>query len=81
MLYRLVVYHSDLTYYLLFKSYKNTIIIVVIFESECLTSKVMVERRLQVVEVRMLDRIMNVYIKEGIKIASVTEKLRSNVMD
>jgi hypothetical protein len=58
-----------------------------LYGSECWATKVSDERRLHVTEMRMLrwmygvtrmDRIVNEYIRGSLKVALVTEKMRSN---
>jgi hypothetical protein len=69
------------------KIYKTIIRPVVLYGSECRATKVRDERRLHVMEMRMLrwmcgvtrmDRIRNEYIRASLKVAPVTEKMRSN---
>jgi hypothetical protein len=69
------------------KIYKTIIRPVVLYGSECWATKVSDERRLHVMEMRMMrwmcgvtrmDRMRNEYIRESLKVAPVTEKMRSN---
>jgi hypothetical protein len=69
------------------KIYKTIIRPVVFYGSECWATKVSDERRLHLTEMRMLrwmcrvtriDRIRYEYIRGSLKVAPVTEKMRSN---
>jgi hypothetical protein len=69
------------------KIYKAIIRPVMLYESECWVTKVRDERRLHMTEILMLrwmcgvtrlDRIRNEYIKGSLKVAPVSEKMRSN---
>jgi hypothetical protein len=60
---------------------------VVLYESECWATKMRDDRRLHVTEMRMLrwmsgvtrmDRIRNEYIRGSLKVAPVSDKMRSN---
>lgn len=68
------------------KIYKTVIRPVVLYGSECWATKVADERRVHVAEMRMLrwmcgvtrmDKIRNEYIRGSLKVAPVTEKMRS----